>query len=83
MINLFGFLKKEKSASIAKERLKLRIEHERSVNTQPDWFPKMQSEIIDVIRKYTDSNKDDFQVKINNEDDNISIIEINILIENN
>ncbi|WP_293268135.1 cell division topological specificity factor MinE [Neptunomonas sp.] len=75
------FLKKEKktSASVAKERLQIIVAHERTKRQQPDYLPLMQQEIIDVIRKYVNIEKDQVSVQLDNSDD-CSVLELNITL---
>ena len=75
------FLKKEKksSASVAKERLQIIVAHERTKRQQPDYFPKMQQEIIAVIRKYVNIDDDQVSVQLDNNDD-CSVLELNITL---
>lgn len=50
------------SANIARERLKVMITQDRMQRSQPDFLPRLQSELIEVIRRYTDSDQDDIQI---------------------
>lgn len=53
---IFG--NKQKTASIAKERLQLIIAHERSdQGSKPDFLPALQQELIAVISKYVSVNR--------------------------
>ena len=75
------FLKKEKmgSALVAKERLQIIVVHERNKRQQPDYLPRMQQEIMDVIRKYVNINEDQVSVHLEN-NDNFSVLELNITL---
>lgn len=74
------FLKDEKkSASVAKERLQIIVAHERTKRKQPDYIPKMQNEIVEVIRKYIDIDTDDVSVQLENDGD-CSVLELNITL---
>jgi len=71
--------KKPTSASIAKERLQILVAHERSGAQQPEWMPQLQHEILEVVRKYIKIDHDDLAVDIRNDDENnVSVLEINI-----
>jgi len=59
---------KTNSASLAKERLQVIVAHERGQRTQPDYLPKMQQEIIDVIKKYITIDSDQVSVTLDNND---------------
>ncbi|RAU19552.1 cell division topological specificity factor MinE [Nitrincola tibetensis] len=80
MSGIFTFWRanKKTSASIAKDRLQVLVAHERSANQQPEWMPKMQREILDVIRKYVPIASDDLKMEVRNEGENVSVIEINV-----
>ena len=46
------------SASIAKERLKIVLAHERAGRGAPDFLPKLQKELIDVVGRYVEIRED-------------------------
>jgi cell division topological specificity factor len=80
-MNLFDFFrerkKKETPAAIAKERLQIIVAHERGQRTEPDYLPALQKELVEVIRKYVDSD----QVQVALEDQgSCSILELNITL---
>lgn len=72
---IFG---KKGSAQVARERLRLVLEHERK-GVPPPYFDAMQQEIIravqEVIKKYTDAEK----IAVKNQDS--STLEIEIILE--
>lgn len=81
-MNIFDFFrerKKETPASIAKERLSIIVAHERGQRSQPDYLPQLQQEIIDVISKYVQIDRDQVNVSLENQDD-CSILELNITL---
>jgi len=53
-MGLFDFLtaRNKNTASVAKDRLRILIEQERSVRGAPDYLPLLQRELLEVIRKY-------------------------------
>lgn len=67
------------SASVAKERLQIIVAHERGRRKQPDYLPKMQQEIISVIRKYVNIDQKDVQIQLENIDD-CSVLELNVTL---
>ncbi len=71
--------KKTNTASLAKERLQVIVAHERTKRTQPDYLPKMQQEIIEVIKKYISIDNDQVSVTLDNSDD-CSILELNVTL---
>lgn len=75
------FLRKKKtdSASMAKERLQILVAYERNQRNAPEYLPKLQQEILDVIRKYVDIEQDQVAVQLDNSDD-CSVLELNITL---
>lgn len=72
------FARKQNSASVAKERLQIIINHERNKrNDDPDYLLKLQQEIIEVISKYVEINKDDIKVQLERHGDN-ALLELNV-----
>lgn len=65
------------SANVAKERLQIIVAHERKQRNQPDYLPKLQQEIVEVIRKYAEIDQDDVEVQIDQSGD-CSVLELNI-----
>ena len=61
--SLFG--KREKSSSVAKDRLKLVLIHDR-INCSTELLEMMRADIIDVISKYVDIDTDEFHIEISN-----------------
>ncbi len=81
-MSFFSYFQKKSaptSASRAKERLQIIVAHERHRRKQPDFLPKMQQEIIDVIRKYINIDSDQVVVSLD-ESDNCSVLELNITL---
>mgnify|MGYP003624669676 CR=1 FL=1 len=79
MIKLFDYFKKDKncSASIAKERLQIIVAHRKG--KEPDYMPKLQKELLDVISKYMTINKDEVKVQFDKNEE-MSILELNITL---
>jgi len=82
-MGLLSFFKEEpkSTASIAKERLRVLVAHERNQRNAPDYLPAMQKEIMAVIAKYVNIGDDDIQVQIENQD-TLSVLEVNITLPN-
>jgi cell division topological specificity factor len=77
-MSLFNFLRKKKdTASVAKERLQIIISHERQKQNAPDYLPKLQQEILDVIAKYVDIDKDQVKVQLDKIGDH-AVLELNV-----
>lgn len=65
------------TASKAKERLQVVIAHERSSNGAPDYLPRLQNELLAVIKKYVDIADDKVDIKIDS-GQGISTLEVNV-----
>lgn len=62
---LFDFLRPKKdTASIAKNRLRILIEQERSDSGGPDYLPLMRRELLEVIRRYVNVDLDAVKVDL-------------------
>ena len=86
-MGLFSFFKKEKkknTASLAKERLQILIAHEHSdkSSSTPGYLPKLQKELIGVIRKYVKVDDNAVNVKVE-KGDNFDVLELNITLPEN
>ena len=82
----FGFEKKQKSASLAKERLQIIVAHQRnglkpnSNRISSHLLAELKDEIIEVVKKYvalSDENIRDIDLKVEDSSQN-STIEVNI-----
>jgi cell division topological specificity factor len=77
-MSIFSYLrKKNKSSSIAKERLQIIISHERSQRNTVDYLPKLQEEILAVIAKYVSIDKEKVVVNLERIGDS-SVLELNV-----
>lgn len=77
-MSIFNYLRRRNStASVAKERLQIIISHERSQRTTRDYLPKLQEEILAVIAKYVNINRDQVSVNLERMGDN-AVLELNI-----
>lgn len=68
-MGLFNFLKKDKSSSLAKDRLKFVLIHDRAM-LSPATLEKLRDEIISVISKYVEIDKNSLNIEIAQENDN-------------
>ena len=80
-MGIFDYFRSSKTntASLAKERLQVIVAHERNQRNQPDYLPKMQQEIINVIKKYIPIDNDQVTVNLENSD-SCSILELNVTL---
>jgi cell division topological specificity factor len=67
------------SASIAKERLHILVAHDRAERNRPSYLPKLQKEILEVIRKYVEVDQDAISVNFE-QDEHQEILELNIVL---
>ena len=65
---------------MAKERLQIIVAHQRGQRDTPDYFPMMKQEIIAVIRKYVHISDDQVSVQLDQNDDNLSVLELNVTL---
>ncbi|HET8708239.1 MAG TPA: cell division topological specificity factor MinE [Pseudomonadales bacterium] len=70
---------KPTTANVAKERLQIIVAHERVQRGQPDWMPQLQRDILDVISKYIEINRDQVNVSLDQNGD-FSVLELNITL---
>lgn len=80
LLDYFKTKKKSSTASTAKERLQIIVAHQRGERDAPDYFPQMKQEIIDVIRKYVKIDTDQVSVQIDQNDDKLSVLELNVTL---
>ena len=78
---LHYFQRPKKSAKVAKERLQIIIAHERVTRDKPDYLTAMQQDLIDVIAKYVNINKEDVKIDLERQD-GCSILELNVTLPN-
>src|ERR1700722_8068599 len=74
------FPPRRSSASIAKERLKIVLAHERASSRAPDFLPILQKELLAVVGRYVEISEEMIRVTLGNAGDT-SMLEINIEIE--
>ena len=81
-MGLFNYLfsPHRNSAAIAKERLKIVLAHERAGRGAPDFLPKLQRELIDVVGRYVQIRDDMIRVNLGKSGET-SLLEINIEID--
>ena len=70
-MSIFDFLKPrgQRSAALAKERLRIIVAQERSQRGSPDYLPTLRRELLEVIRKYIQVDPEAIQVKVSHEGD--------------
>ena len=73
---------KKKSASVAKERLQIILARERTnkhstAESELDYLPALQAELLAVISKYVKINPHDIRVNLERQD-NLEVLEVKI-----
>jgi cell division topological specificity factor len=79
LLDYFRSSRRKGSASIAKERLQILVAHDRTERNRPSYLPKLQREILDVIRKYVDVDMNAVSVNYEQEDAR-EVLELNIVL---
>ncbi|BCV36822.1 MULTISPECIES: cell division topological specificity factor MinE [Shewanella] len=80
LLDYFRSSKKSSTAATAKERLQIIVAHQRGERGAPDYFPQMKQEIIEVIRKYVHISEEQVSVQLDQNDDNLSVLELNVTL---
>ena len=80
-MSLMDYFRKEKpkSANLAKERLQILVAHDRLRASGPDYLPRLQQEILTVIRKYVSIGDSDVNVQLEQQG-TTSVLELNITL---
>jgi cell division topological specificity factor len=82
-MSLMDYFRKEQqdnsTASIAKERLQILVAHDRINSRGPDYLPKMQQELLAVVRKYISIADDQVQINLEQQG-NTSVLELNVML---
>ena len=79
LLDYFRSTRSKGSASVAKERLQILVAHDRSQRHRPSYLPKLQKEILEVIRRYVDVDMNAVSVNYEQEDTQ-EILEFNIVL---
>ena len=72
------FVRKGVTASLAKERLQVILQHERASSQDPEMLKRLQREIMQVIAKYVKVDEDQVMVELGQKGD-CSILELNVM----
>lgn len=67
------------TAAVAKERLQILVAHDRRSRDRPSYLPRLEREILDVIRKYVDVDMTSVSVSYE-QNDRQEILELNIVL---
>lgn len=74
------FRQPECTAQLAKERLQIIIAHERVARDKPDYLASLQKDLLDVISKYVEIDRNALKVDLQRNKDGCSILELNITL---
>ena len=77
LFDWFKLPRQPPSASVAKERLQILLAHERTELSRPDLLPDLQRDIMDVILRHLEIDRDKVVMKLDRAPD-LSTLEINI-----
>ncbi|MBA3485595.1 MAG: cell division topological specificity factor MinE [Lysobacter sp.] len=79
-MGLFDFLLvKKQTASVARDRLRIIVAHERATRGGPDYMPMLQRELLEVIRKYVNVDADAVKVDLINQGEN-TVLDISVAL---
>lgn len=73
------FRRTPRTASVAKERLRIIVAQERSARGGPDYLPLLRRELLEVIRKYVNVDPDAIQINLEREDGQ-EILELSVTL---
>ncbi|SIN91221.1 cell division topological specificity factor MinE [Sulfurivirga caldicuralii] len=79
VLDYFLGKRQKKSARVAKERLQLVMVHERNARNAPDFLPQMREEILAVISKYVEIDREQLQINLDHAD-GYEVLELNVVI---
>ena len=76
-MSIFTWFQKRETAPVARERLQILLAHERAVSTGQDLVAILQEEILAVIGKHVQLEREKVQIKVDRGGD-ISTLEIGV-----
>jgi cell division topological specificity factor len=76
-VSIFSFFKKKNTAPVARERLQLLLAHERVAGSDNRLVAILQEEILAVIARHMQIDRDKVRVKLGR-DDEVNTLEIDI-----
>ncbi len=83
-LNYFRLSPQKNTASLAKERLRIIVEHERRLHNSPnlDYLPLLQKELLEVVRKYVAIEDEHISIHLERNGD-FEVLELNITLPDN
>ena len=79
LLDYFKSLRPNSSAAVAKQRLQILVAHERASRNQPSLLPRMQQELLEVVRKYVEVDQDAISMQFD-QDGTRETLELNIVL---
>jgi len=80
LLNYFRLSSQPRSATVAKERLRIIVEHERHLGSSPlNYLPMLQKELLAVVRKYVLIEEDKISINLERNGE-YEILELNITL---
>ena len=79
LLRYFRSQRSKRTASVAKERLQILVAHERAARDGLDYLPALQNELLAVVQKYAQVNRDAVQIQLDREGD-CEILELTITL---
>jgi cell division topological specificity factor len=73
------FKRQQKTANIAKERLRIIVAQERTARGGPDYLPLLRRELLEVIRKYVNVDPEAIVVNLEKEDGH-EVLELSVAL---
>ncbi|GLQ71854.1 cell division topological specificity factor MinE [Vibrio penaeicida] len=80
-MSLLEFFRPQKktSANVAKERLQIIVAERRNEGSDaPTYLPQLKEDILKVISKYVDIDPEMVNVSLEQNDDDLSVLELNV-----
>ncbi|OON40487.1 cell division topological specificity factor MinE [Izhakiella australiensis] len=76
----FFLSRKKNTANIAKERLQIIVAERRRGDMEPHYLPQLKKDLLEVICRYVKIDPEMLTVKLDQNDDDISILELNVTL---
>lgn len=80
-MKLLDFFRRRRSAPVARERLQILLQYERSLVHQTDLIAVLREEILRIVSRYVVIDPETVQVKINR-GNNVSTLAVGIRVHN-
>ena len=79
LLDYFRSQRNKRSAGLAKERLQILVAHERAARDGLDYLPALQNELLAVIQKYVEVDRDAVHIELDREGD-CEVLELNVTL---